>query len=90
MSSDEEFYTPPTSPLRHAEDLSLAEVPGCSTPKLLVHGALSPAQGARLRRRHAQAVQQLTTPPPPVTPSPHGPLLAYQRPIKVYRPSWAP
>lgn len=90
MSSDDEFYTPPTTPSRLADDQSAAEVPTSSTPKLIVHGALSPAQGARLRRRHAQAVQQLTTPPPAVTPSPHGPLLAYQRPIKVYRPSWAP
>ena len=93
MSSDEEFYTPPTTPLRLAEEPPTASVPASTTDfmshKLQVHG-LSPAQSARLRRRHAEAVRQLTTPPPPVAPSPHGPLLAYQRPVKVYRPSWAP
>ena len=50
----------------------------------------SPYTKHLLRRRHLQAVRQLTTPPPVVTPSPHGPLLAYQRPIMMYTPSWAP
>jgi hypothetical protein len=94
ISSDEEFYTPPTSPPRVADDHPTANVPASAADSMLqklhVPSPLSPAQSARLRRRHAQAVRQLITPPPAVTPTPHGPLLAYQRPVKVYRPSWAP
>ena len=86
-SSDEEFYTPPTSPLRPAGEQSVQTV---FMPQPRSEQALSPAQTARLRRRHAEAVRQLTTPTPNVAPSPQGPLLPYQRPIKVYRPSWAP
>ena len=90
-SSDEEFFTPPTTP---SQQQCVSSIEG--RPTALVsptHGfpnMLSPSQTRRLRRRHAEAVRQLTTPPPVVTPSPHGPLKAYQRPIKVYRPSWAP
>jgi hypothetical protein len=86
-SSDEEFFTPPTSPLRHAEEPSVVPV-FMSQP--LREQALSPAQSARLRRRHVEVVRQLTTPTPVVAPSPPGPLKPYQIPIKVYRPSWAP
>lgn len=94
-SSDNEFFTPPTSPVRYAEEHRLDTSPqtdsawsstACATPKLL-----SPAQTARLRRRHAEVVRQLTAPPPIVTDAPpQVPLKAYQRPIKVYKPSWAP
>jgi hypothetical protein len=86
-SSDEEFYTPPTSPLRPAQENANETV---FMPQPLREQTLSPAQSARLRRRHAEAVRQLTTPTPKVAPPPQGPLLPYQRPIKVYRPSWAP
>ena len=87
-SSDEEFFTPPTSP----QPCSI-EIRGPASTVSPTHGSLnllSPSQTHRLRRRHAEAVRQLTSPPPVVTPVPHGPLKAYQRPIKVYRPSWAP
>ena len=87
-SSDEEFFTPPTSPQPCSIDI---RVPASTVSP--THGSLnllSPSQTHRLRRRHAEAVRQLTSPPPVVTPVPHGPLKAYQRPVKVYRPSWAP
>lgn len=58
--------------------------------RLAVHGPLSPTHTPRLRRQHAQVVCELTTPPPIVMLYPYGQLLAYQRPIKVYRPSWVP
>ena len=89
--SDEEFFTPPTTPSQlHCESV----IPGSPTTLVTpTHGLpklLSPSQTRRLRRRHAEVVRQLTASPPVVTPSPHGPLKAYQRPVKVYRPSWAP
>ena len=78
---------PPTSPLRDTEERAVVPV---FMPQPLREQTLSPAQSARLRRRHAEAVRQLTTPTPVVAPSPQGPLKPYQIPIKVYRPSWAP
>ena len=94
ISSDEEFYTPPTTLSRVADEQPTTNFPASTADsmfqKLQLPGPLSPAQRSRLRRRHAQAVRQLITPPPAVTPAPHGPQLAYQRPVKVYRPSWAP
>lgn len=91
-SSDEEFFTPPTSPPppEACGPVTTKSPALCITQ---IHGGgnlLSPSQSARLRRRHAEAVRHLTAPPPVVTPVPHGPLKAYQRPVKVYRPSWAP
>jgi hypothetical protein len=93
ISSDEEFFTPPTSPLQCATEHhvgvsaspSALIAPAADTPRLL-----SPAQTRRLQRRHVQVVRQLTTPPPVVKPRPPSPLKAYQRPVMVYRPSWAP
>ena len=92
MSSDDEFFTPPTSPLPCAEDVDAARFSASSTltPSGDAHRLLSPAQTRRLQRRHAAVVSQLTTPPPVVAPRPQPPLKAYQRPIMVYRPSWAP
>jgi hypothetical protein len=96
ISSDDEFHTLPTSPSRlgDAEEQAPRHVPSSSAVsmphRLVVEAPLSPAQSARLRRRHAQAVLQLTTPPPVVAPKPQGKLLRYQIPIKVFRPSWAP
>jgi hypothetical protein len=94
-SSDNEFFTPPTTPERCFEDQLESNNPhspsalvsiGQKVPRLL-----SPAQTARLRRRHTEVVWQLTTPPPVVRPPPsNAPLKAYQIPIKVFRPSWAP
>jgi hypothetical protein len=92
-SSEEEFFTPPTSPpassVHHSADVTRGSPTTLSSPK---HGAqrlLSPSQARRLRRRHGEVVRQLTTPPPIVAPTPQGPLKAYQRPVMVYRPSWA-
>ena len=93
-SSDEEFFTPPTTPPRVSQQQCVAaEARSPTTEAFPTHGVpklLSPTQTGRLRRRHAEVVRQLTTPPLVVAPSPHGPLKAYQRPVKVYRPSWAP
>ena len=91
-SSDEEFFTPPTSPPPASQQQCVAVTVASATTSS-THGVpkmLSPSQTVRLRRRHAEAVRQLTTPAPVVPPSPHGPLKAYQRPLRVYRPSWAP
>ena len=93
-SSDDEFFTPPTTPVCYGDQQRVPTSP--QSPSALTSTAhavprlLSPAQSARLQRRHAEAVRQLTTPPPIVMPPPPSPLKAYQRPIKVYRPSWAP
>ena len=91
ISGDDEFFTPPTSPVptdgQHDEGSNYASsiiAPGDA------QRLLSPAQTRRLRRRHAEVVRQLTTPPPVVAPRPQSPLKAFQRPIMVYRPSWAP
>ena len=94
-SSDNEFFTPPTTLGRCGEDQHVSNNPdspsaiisiACDVPRLL-----SPAQTARLRRRHAEVVRQLTTPPPVVrAPPSNAPLKAYQEPFKVFRPSWAP
>jgi hypothetical protein len=75
-SSDNDFFTPPTTPLHDAEEPRVATIP--QRPSTLISppsGAerlLSPAQTARLRRRHAEVVRQLTTPPPVVEPPPTG------------------
>ena len=91
-SGDEEFFTPPTSPLPTAEDEDAGTISG--ETNLVVagdaQGLLLPAQTRRLRRRHVEVVRQLTAPCPIVPPRPHPPLKAYQLPIRVYRPSWAP
>jgi hypothetical protein len=91
--SDEDFYTYPTTPLRDAEEHHGLNMSACTSilkcQTLTVHGSLSRSQNTRLRRRHLQVVRQLTTPPLVITPSPHSLLLAYQRPIRVYRPGWA-
>lgn len=93
-SEDEEFFTPPTTPPPGGQHQCVAATTGSPTTLVTpTHGApilLSPAQTARLRRRHAEAVRQLTSPAPVVTPAPQGPLKAYQVPTRVYRPSWAP
>lgn len=93
-SSDEEFFTPPTSPLPCSQHERVAVTTGSPTayicPTHGVQNLLSPSQALRLRQRHAEAVRQLTSPPPVVKPAPQAPLKAYQRPVKVYRPSWAP
>ena len=82
MPSDEEFYTPPPTPLCVVKKQHVATIfafaPILMPKTLAVHRPLSPAQSARLMRRHAHAVQQLTTPPPIVMPPPPGPLKAYQ------------
>jgi hypothetical protein len=93
-SSEDEFFTPPTTPGRFTDEQrvdnskrpesALTSTAG-AVPKLL-----SPAQTSRLRRRHAEVVRQLVTPSPIVPTPPQGPLKPYQRPIKVYRPVWAP
>ena len=92
-SIDNEFFTPPTTPVRYAEEQHvLTDAGGPSavvSPPGHIPRLLSPAQTARLRRRHAEVVRQLTSPPPLVAPPPSEPLKAYQKPIKVYRPSWA-
>ena len=73
-SSDDEFFTPPTTPGRYTKEHhvdtskrsdSVFTPTAGAVPKLL-----SPAQTARLRRRHAEVVQQLVTPAPIVTPPP--------------------
>ena len=93
-SSDEEFFTPPTSPPPSSEQERVAVTTESPTayisPTHGVQNLLSPSQALRLRRRHAAAVRQLTSPPPVVKPAPQAPLKAYQRPVKVFRPSWAP
>ena len=93
-SSDNDFFTAPSTPVRCAEDQRVANIPGSPSaiisPASYVQRLLSPAQTTRLRRQHAEVVRQLTTPSPVVTPPPPAPLKAYQRPLKVYRPSWAP
>lgn len=92
VSDDEEFFTPPTSPLPAANDQEGGII---SASAIMLREAgdakhvLSPAQTRRLVRKHAEVVRQLTTPPPVVTPSPQAPLKAYQRPIMVYMPRWA-
>jgi hypothetical protein len=101
-SSDDEFFTPPTSPVptdeqryegsnsehgeRNERSISASSIIAAGDAQRL----LSPAQTRRLRRRHAEVVRQLTTPPPLVAPRPQSPLKAYQRPTMVYRPRWAP
>ena len=74
-SSDEEFFTPPTTPLPCDKEQRVAVISGSPTalisPTHTVQRLLSPSQMVQLRRRHAEAVRQLTTPPPVVTPSPH-------------------
>lgn len=91
-SSDEEFFTPPTSPPPSSEvpttHGTMVSTTTLCSPAQGVQRLLSPVHTERLRRRHAEAVRHLTTPPPVVAPTPHGPLKAYQRPVKVYRPSW--
>lgn len=88
-SNDEEFFTPPTSPPPSSEiHGTTGSVTTFGSPTHGVQRLLLPAQTERLRRRHARAVRQLTSPPPVVAPTPHGPIKAYQRPLKVYRPSW--
>lgn len=91
-SGEEEFFTPPTSPLPCAEDEDAGTISASSNVVVAgdAGGLLSPAQARRLRRRHAEVVRQLTAPCPIVTPREYAPLKAYQRPIMVYRPSWAP
>ena len=86
VSGEEEFFTPPTSPVLGGNFVE----PSIIAPAGDAQRLLSPAQTRRLRRRHAEVVRQLTTPPPAVTPRPHSPLKAYQRPVMVYRPNWAP
>lgn len=92
-SSKNEFFTPPSSPVQCVQEQHVGDTPdsvsAVISPASDVPRLLSPAQTARLRRRHAEVVRQLTTPPPVVTPPPPAPLKAYQRPIKVYRPNWA-
>ena len=93
-SSDEEFFTPPTSPLLDSVDqhagISARAASCIIAPCGDAQRVLSPAQTRRLQRRHVGVVRQLTTPPPVVQPRPNSPLKAYQRPLTVYRPSWAP
>lgn len=91
VSSDEEFFTPPTSPVPCADDQDGGVISATSnmTPPGNAQGCLSPAQRRRLQRKHAEVVRQLTTPSPLVTPRPNEPLKAYQRPVMVYRPNWA-
>jgi hypothetical protein len=93
-SSEDEFFTPPTTPGRYAEQYHVDSSKRSESALTATAGGvprlLSPAQTARLQRRHAEVVRQLVTPPPIVTPPPQAPLKAYQRPIKVYRPTWAP
>jgi hypothetical protein len=91
ISSDDEFFTPPTSPV----PTNINHDEGCNSATTIIapgdaQRLLSPAQSQRLRRRHAEIVRQLTTPPPVVAPRPQSPLKAYQRPTMVYRPNWAP
>lgn len=87
-SGDEQFFTPPTSPLPYAEVGGTISNPSTIAPPGDAQGILSPAQARRLRRRHVEVVRQLTTPPAVVRPRPHSPLKAYQRPVMVYRPNW--
>ena len=86
-SGDEKFFTPPTTPLPCAEVGGMSSAPSTTAPLVDAQLLLSPAQARRLRRRHVEVVRQLTTPPPVVTPRPHSPLKAYQRPVMVYKPN---
>jgi hypothetical protein len=92
-SSEEEFFTPPTSPppssVHQSADATKGSSSTLTSPNHGVQRLLSPSQAGRLRWRHGEAVRQLTTPPPTVTPTPQGPLKAYQVPVMVYRPTWA-
>lgn len=92
-SSDDEFFTPPTSPGAGAKDqhaeVTMGSPSAIISPTGDAQRLLSPAQTRRLRRRHAEVVQQLTTPTAVVAPRPWAPLKAYQRPTMVYRPNWA-
>lgn len=73
-SSDNDFFTPPETPLRYVEDQHVANIPGSGSAVISqasdVQRLLSPAQTTQLGRRHAAVVRQLTTPPPVVAP-PH-------------------
>lgn len=93
-SDDDVFFTPPTSPSPRTQDqhaaITSASPASITTPPADAQRLLSPAQQRRLRRRHEEVVRQLTAAPPVVTPRPHSPLKAFQRPVMVYRPSWAP
>jgi hypothetical protein len=89
ISDDDEFFTPPTSPLPSAAVHDGAHIsPSSVVASGVAQPCLSPAQTHRLRRQHAEVVRQLTTPPPIVAPRPQSPLKAFQRPTMVYRPSW--
>ena len=94
VSDDEVFFTPPTSPTPCTQgDGEAITTASTSTVTCLARDTqrlLSPAQTSRLRRRHAEVVRQLTTPDAVVSPRPHEPLKAFQRPVMVYRPTWAP
>ena len=94
ISDDDVFFTPPTSPSPHTQDGGDWIVPTSTSAETLeacdAHRLMSPAQTRRLRRQHAEVVRQLTTPTALVNPRPQSPLKAFQRPVMVYRPAWAP
>lgn len=91
--SDDEFYTPPTSPPNASADISNnANTSNTDVVFSTTHlpCLLTPTQMHRLRCKHANAVHGLITSPPIVESPPPQRLKPYQRPIKVFRPSWAP
>ena len=93
ISDDEVFFTPPTCLSPCTQDGGAGIIAASSESVTTLAGdaprLLSPAQTRRLQRRHAEVVRQLTAPPPVVSPRPHSPLKAFQRPVMVYRPAWA-
>lgn len=82
-----EFYTSPKTQVCCVEDQPLniiLESPSTLIPLAIgMQRMLLLTTAARLGRRHAKIIRQLTTPPPVVTSPPHSPLKAYQRLIKV-------
>ena len=76
---DDEFFTPPTSPMPTAGEHDVRS--NCASSIIAPGDAqrlLSPAETRRLRQRHAEVVRQLTTPPPVFAPRLQSPLKAYQ------------
>ena len=91
ISNDEESYTPPTTPLRHRR--ASCRQYACLQFYLDVRDTCRAWVAFASTKHSTQATISLGCPTTHnatscCQASPHGQMLAYQQPIRVYRPSW--